>query len=124
MRFFRHRLRVTVRITAPDSPEPQAFDALLLLGRSTLRPERVRGLTPYERELADVDATVVVSPVAGESQLSVECEVVKRGRVALRGWSSWPIVVIQRRRGRVFAGGLDGPFGDGGAGTAALLQAI
>lgn len=121
--FDQHR-RVTLRITSPDALESQAFEALLLLGRSSFAVERVRGQTPFARELPDVDATIVVSPVTGEAPLEVEYQIVKRGRVVLRGWSSWPIAVIQRRRGRLVGGGLDGPLGDGGAGTPAVLRAI
>lgn len=124
MRFFGHHRRVTLRITAPEATASQGFDGLLVLGRSGLAAERIRGRTPFARELPDVDATVVVSPVAGDPPLTIEYEVVKRGRVALRGWSSWPVAVIQRRRGRVFAGGMDGPFGDDGAGTPAVLRAV
>lgn len=124
MRFFSRHRRVTLRITAPDAPEPQPFEALLLLGRSGFSPERVHGRTPFARELPDADATIVVSPVAGEPPLHVEYEVVKRDRIALRAWSSWPIAVIQRRRGRLFSGGVDAPRGDGDAGTPAVLRAI
>ena len=124
MRLFGGYRRITLRITAPEAPEPREFDALLLLGPSAPALERLRGRTPYTRELPDVDTTVVVSPVAGESPLTVEYEIVKRGRVTLRGWSSWPIAVIQRRRGRVVAGGIDGPLGDNGAGAPAVLRAI
>ena len=124
MRFFGGHPRISLRINAPDAPEPRAFDALLLLGRSAVAPEQVRGRTPYVRELPDVDATIVVSPVAGEPPLTVEYEIVKRGRVVLRGWSAWPIAVIQRRRGRVVAAGMDGPLGDDGAGAPAVLRAI
>ncbi len=76
MRFFDRHRRVTLRITAPDAPESQAFDALLLLGRSAVTPERLQGRTPFARELPDVDATIVVSPTTGESPLSVEYVVV------------------------------------------------
>ena len=124
MRFFGQQRRVTLRITAPDAPESQPFEALLLLGRSAVTPERLRGQTPFARGLPDVDATIVVSPVTGESPLAVEYQVTKRGRIVLRGWSSWPIAVIQRRRGRLVGGGLDGPLGDGGSGTPAVLRAI
>ena len=124
MRIFGRHRRITLRITAPETPEPRTFDAVLLLGRSGPAIERLRGRTPYMRDLPDVDATVVVSPVADESPLTVEYEIVERGRVSLRGWSSWPIAVIQRRRGRVVAGGMDGPLGDNGAGAPAVLRAI
>ena len=124
MWFFDGHRHVTLRITAPEAPEAQPFEALLLLGRSAFTLERLRGQTPFTRELPDVDATIVVSPVTGESPLAVEYQIAKRGRVVLRGWSSWPIAVIQRRRGRLVGGGLDGPLGDGGAGTHAVLRAI
>ncbi len=48
--------------------------------------------------------------------------VVRGSRVLLAGRSWWPIAVIQRRRRRVVAGGIDGPFGEDGAGTPAVRR--
>ena len=101
------RRAATLRITAPESPAPRAFEALLILGNAAPHAERVCAQTPFARELPDVDSTIVVRPTDGEPSLNVEYEIVRRGRVVLRGRSWRPVAVIQRRRGHVLAGGLD-----------------
>lgn len=124
MRFLRTRRDVTLRITAPDDAEPRAFEALVLAGRGHGAAERIEGRTPFLRRLPDIDVTLVVAPTDPGPALEVAYEVTRRGRSVMAGRSWCPIAVIDRRRGRIVAGGLDGAPGDGGAGTPAVLRAM
>ena len=121
-----HLLRrtVTLRITAPESTEPRAFEALVLLAKPRLVTERIRAETPFARTLPDCDATIVAMPADAGAPLEVAYEVTRRGRSVMAARSWWPVAVIERRRARIIAAGLDGPSGGDAAGTRAVLRAI
>ena len=121
-----HLLRrtVTLRITAPESTEPRAFEALVLLAKPRLVTERIRAETPFARTLPDCDATIVAMPTDAGAPLEVAYEVTRRGRSVMAARSWWPVALIERRRARIVAAGLDGPSGGDAAGTGAVLRAI
>lgn len=120
----RPRRRATLRVTAPESDGPRDFEALVLLGGRRPVPLRFNAQTPFERELPDDDLTIVVSAADLGTPLAVEYVVARGSRVVLAGRSWWPIAVIQRRRRRVVAGGIHGPFGEDGAGSQAALRGM
>ena len=114
------RRTVTLRITAPESSEPRTFEAIVLLSGRRIETERIRAQTPYERTLPDCDATIVATPMESGVPLEVGYEITRGGRSVMAARSWWPVPVIERRRGRIVAAGLDGPAGDEPAGTPAL----
>ncbi len=114
------RRTVTLRITAPESSEPRAFEALVLFSRRRIETERIRAETPFECPLPDCDVTVIAMPTEPGAPLEVAYEITRGGRSVMAARSWWPVPLIERRGGRVIAAGLDGPGGGDVAGTPVL----
>lgn len=118
------RRTVTLRITAPESTEPKAFEALVVLSGRRAVAERIQGETPFARTLPDRDVTIVATATEPGASLEVAYEVTRRGRSVMAGKSWWPVALVERRGGRIVAAGVDGPSGGDGAGRPAVLRVI
>jgi hypothetical protein len=106
---------VTLRVTSENGPA--IFDALVVFHRRHgCETQSFTGQqTPFEAELPDVDATIVVRPRDATHSVAAEYEVAVAGkrRLWVRSWQGMP--VLRRHRGGVIGAGLpvsQGPDSD------------
>jgi hypothetical protein len=97
---------VTLRVYSEN--RPAIFDAIVVFDRRHgCETQSFTGqATPFEVELPDVDATIVVRPRDATQRVAAEYEVAVAGkrRLWVRSWHGMP--VLRRHRGGVIGAGL------------------
>jgi hypothetical protein len=116
------RGRIIWRVrTADSSSRTNAFDALVLASdsaaRDQLRPTRVIAAdVPFERELPDLELTLIVRSNPAEPPLIVECDVLNAdGSRRLYGRAHNPLAVLMCSERGIIVTGLPEPASAAGA---------
>lgn len=104
--------------SANGEAQPNAFDALVLTTdasvRASLSPTRLIGMpTPFERELPDVDLTIIVRATDATTSLVSECDVFSpSGERRVFGRSRNSLAVFICSHSGILVTGLPGPSSD------------